>query len=263
MQEHISQKQNTIEEKYRRAHHWIKAREWTLALEELDQCLLGNPYKRKYTQLYSKVARHIITNHYKKLGEQLINKGFFEEAIKNYEYVLGLDVDQKLFKPLVRQAKKLHHEFKSIFKQASELFNQEKLTKAKRKIIEFLENAPECPHAQELLKQIETREHAKELYTKATKLYRDGEVQQAKKVLEASLSYDKHYSAPQVLLDRIDQELIKEDVELAQYEITSKEFQELADNNPMFLEDSILLLEEAAEIPISQQIQDEKAKMQN
>lgn len=228
------------EEHYQQGYRWFGDGKWELALEELKLCLKSNPWKRKYSRLYSRVAAQLIARHYQQVAEELLFAGRFAEAISSYRRVLKLKIDSGKFRRLIRQTRQLQRGLMLMYEQAGELLIQEKLTKARRKVLELLKQTPQWVEAQTLLARIEQREQAQELYAQGTKLYRAGHCEQARRLLEQSLGLDRDYSAPQGLLGRINQELTKRDY-------TPKP--ELTPGNP--LEESVLMLEEAAEVSLA------------
>jgi tetratricopeptide (TPR) repeat protein len=240
VEESTSDNLQTAEKHYQQGYRWFEAGEWKLALEELKLCLKHDPLRRKYSRFYSRIAAELIAHHYRQAAEELQREGRFAEAIDGLRRVLRLKINPREFRRLIRQTKQLQRWLTAVYEQACELLAQEKLTKAKRKALELLEQAPQWTEAQTLLARIEQREQAQELYAQGAKLYRANHYEEARRLLEQSLVLDRNYSAPRVLLERMSQELITTDYEPEP---------EPAPSLP--LEESVLLLEEAAEVPIA------------
>jgi tetratricopeptide (TPR) repeat protein len=228
-----------IEEYYKRGRHRFDAGELESALEDLMACLQYKPCKLRYSRLYSKIAAQLIARHYKVVAEEQKAHGWFTQAIQGYQQAIRLKINVKEFKRLMHQAKKLRTRLSTLYDQACELLAQEKHTKAKRKAVELLEQVPQCEEAQKLLRLITQREQAQELYAKGSQLYRTGCYEDARRVVKQSLNLNKEYSASQMLLDQINQELINNDNDLTMEPV-----------KVIPLADSILLLEEDAEVYI-------------
>ena len=231
MVESMSANAQLAEEHYQQGYHRLKAEEWELALEELRLCLKLNPLNRKYSRLYVQIAAHLIARHYQQVAEGFQLQGRFDEAINSYLHVLKLNIYPKHFKRLIRHSKQLQQEVMNMYEQAGELLTQEKLTKARRKAEELLEQTPRWLEPQALLRQIQQREQAQALYTQGYNLYRDGRYEEAHRFLKKSLALYKDFSAPQTLLERIKE----------------KSGHGVESTSGLPLEESILLLEDGAE----------------
>jgi tetratricopeptide (TPR) repeat protein len=226
----------TAEKHYKEGQRRFNAGEWELAHEELMLCLKHDPWKRKYSRFYSQIAARLIARHYRQEAEELLLQGRFSDAITSYRQLLKLKINSRECKRLIHQTKRLQQSLRAVYEEAHELLVQEKLTKARRKVLELLEQIPKCEDAQTLLALIEKREQAQELYAQGSKLYREGRYEEARRLLEQSLALDREYSTPQMLLERVNHELGRGGSDLRP-----------EPEHGMPLEESILLLEEVAE----------------
>ncbi len=231
----MSNSQQAAEEHYNRGYSCFESGEYEPALKELTLCLEINPLKRKYGRFYSKIAAELLALHYHHLAQTYILQGRFAEVIKNYHRLLQLGIYPRKFKRQINYCKKFQQSVMSIYKEACELLAQEKLTKAKRKALEVLEHTPHWLVPQKLLRRIEQRDEAQDLYAQGFTLYKNGKHEEARRLLKQSLALDKDYSAPQVLLDRIKEKLPRRDYNQRHEQI-------------LHLEESVLLLEDEAEV---------------
>jgi len=236
-------------EHYERGYRLYKAGKWELALQEAKLCLSYDPLNRKFSRLFTKVAAHKIATHYKQIGEELKAQGRFAEVIEGYQKVLQLKIQRRTFRRLIKSAKRQQRQFQATYTEAKELFNQEKYTKAKRKALSLLKQAPYSEMAKSLLADIERWEQAQELYTQGARLYREGNYGGACEKLEQSIALEGSFSASKMLLDKVKQQQIKEEYGLVASEEGEKR-----------LEESVLLLEEAAEVPLEHEPQGDDAQ---
>lgn len=225
----------SAEEYYKRGRNHFASGECEPALRELTLCLEINPLKRKYSRLYSQIAAELLARHYEHLTQGYMLQGRFAEVIENYHRLSQLGIYPKKFKHQINQCKKLQQLIMTTYEEACELLAQEKLTKAKRKTQEVLEQTPHWLEPQKLLQHIEHREEAQDLYAQGVNMYKEGKHEEARWLLEQSLALDNDYSAPQALLDRIKKEYAQHD-----YDQKSEQV--------FHLKESVLLLEDGAEV---------------
>jgi tetratricopeptide (TPR) repeat protein len=250
---------SNIENHYKQSCNSFKAGEWEQALEELMICLRQNPLKRKYSMLYNRIAAQLIARHYQEAVETLYLQGRFDEAINNYQRVISLRISPRHFRQLIRQARQIQQSIMNLYRQANELLDQEKLTKAKRKAQELLEYTPQWLEPQHLLAKIEQCEQAHDLYHQANSFYRDGKYEDARWLLEQCLELDKNFTGPQLLLHRVKEKLEQQNYQVKDRGIGQAFAQKIDQcldktaataeyDHGLALEESVMLLEEGAEV---------------
>ncbi len=209
---------------------------WENALTKIRLCLAAEPESRKYQKLFKQITIHRQVSRKLKQAGELEQSGNFEQAVEVCRSALESKTSyNKQLKALIKKNQKTQQEFEELRRQANQLYQGEKYSKAKAIAHRLLDIAPHHQAIRKLVQEIENKEQSQILYSQAMALYKRSQFQPALERTARSLELDPDFAAARILLVKIGSTQTCRKYQLAEEWKNKKKLQETI----RLLEDSV------------------------
>ncbi len=209
---------------------------WEKALGKIRLCLASEPENRKYQRLFKQITLHLQVSRKLEQARELEQSGNFEQAVETYRTALESKTGyNKQLKALIKEIQRNQQEFEELRRQASQLYQGEKYSKAKVVAHRLLDITPHHQAIRKLVQEIENKEQSQILYSQAMALYKRSQFQPALEMVARSLELDPDFAAARILLAKIGSSQTCQRYQLAEEWKNRKKLQE----SIQLLEDSV------------------------